>query len=157
MKATILSPAQSSSRRIARTESVRRKSWRRKRADQHGRAERGDQHADAGAREPVALGGDHQHEQDARDREVAEAVEERAGAQERPVPEKAEPLRDLRPQARGVDLTLLLERRPHQREREERERVGDGVEEERHGAAEREERASERRPGEHHHRRSRRG
>ena len=103
----------------------------------------------------MLLAGDDDHEQDARDREVAEAVEERARAQERPAPEKAESLHDLRPQAGGVDLALLLERRPHQHEREERERVGDGVEEERHGTAEREERAAERRPGEHHRRAAR--
>ena len=107
------------------------------------------------AREALLLAGDDDHEQDARDREVAEAVEERAGAQERPAPEKAESLHDLRSQTGGVDLTLLLERRPHQREREERERVGDGVEDERHGTAEREERPAERRPGEHHRRAAR--
>ena len=60
-------------------------------------------------------------------------------------------------QAGEVGLALLLERRPHRESESDRERVRDGVDEERHGAAEREERAAERRPGEHHRRPSRPG
>ena len=101
----------------------------------------------------MPLPGDDHDEQDGGDREVAEAVEKRARAQERLAPEEPEALHDLRTEAGRVDLALLLERRSHQHEREERERVRDGVEQERHRAADCEERAAERWPGEHHRRR----
>jgi hypothetical protein len=66
------------------------------------------------------------------------------------VPQVAEALGDLRPDARGVALPRLLERRAHQEQRDDRARVGDGVEDERHGTAEREEHAAERRTGDPH-------
>ena len=73
-------------------------------------------------------------------------------AQERLLPEPAEPLGDLRAQARRVALALLLERRADREQRREREDVGDRVDEERHGATEPEERAAERRRDERHRR-----
>ena len=51
----------------------------------------------------MPLAGDDDHEQDAGDREVPEAVEERARAQERLAPEEPEALDDLRAEAGGVD------------------------------------------------------
>ena len=87
-------------------------------------------------------------EQHAGTGEVPEPVEERARPQERMVPQEAKSFRDPGANRRAVDLALLLERRAHGEQREDREGVRRGVGEERNGAAEPEERPAERRPRE---------
>ena len=100
---------------------------------------------------PSRSADDDDGQEEAREREVAESPEERAGAQERVAPQEAHAVGDPGAQRRPVDRPRVLERRPHQGQRRDRAQVRDGVDGERHGPPDAEQRAAHRRPGQPHH------
>jgi len=105
------------------------------------------QRADRAAAQALLAAGDDDHEQDARQGEVAQAVEEGAGAQERVPPQEAHALGDLRADGRVAALAHLLERRPDQGERRQRGRIRAGVDDERQRPRDPEQEPPEWRPG----------
>jgi hypothetical protein len=123
---------------------------RQERAEHQAGAKHGDERSDLTARQTLPLAQDDDREQQARANEVREPVKERACTQERPVPQEAKAFCKPRTQRGEVGLALLLERCPHRKQRESRERVRDCIDDERERAREPEERTPERRPGQLH-------
>src|SRR5206468_2601789 len=79
----------------------------------------------------------------AAEREVPHADHQGGHAEERDLPEEAQPFDELSPKAGRVALSLFLERRTHEEDRQGRERVGHRVDDERQRTGDAEERAAE--------------
>jgi len=125
------------------------------RSDDGASAEGRDERTDLAAREPLPLADHHHGQHQAGEHEVREREDQRNSPQERMPPQEAETLGDLRADACGVGVVLLLKRRAHRDQRPDREDVRDRVDDEGERAGDTEERAAERRSGESHDRHAR--
>src|ERR1019366_5038244 len=113
----------------------------------HAGAERGQEHADLPAPEPLLIADHDDGQQHPGTDEIGEAVQEGSGAQEWLAPQELEALTELRAHGRRAWLAGFLKRGSHQDERNYRENIGRRISEERNAAADPECRTPERAAG----------